>query len=204
MELRDKNGLTEQEFLAAYRPKDYERPSLTADIAVFAISEERTKILLVQRGNHPYLGRWALPGGFANKNEAVEDTAARELAEETGLTGLGLSPVGLFSKPGRDPRMWVVSQAFVSLIPYERIAEVQAGDDAAAARWFDIHTEISGCHIRLRFESGETVFEVRLRREVGGSGICSLHDTLKVLENGGLAFDHAQMIGCAMKEAGLL
>ena len=105
--LRDKNGLTEEEFLAAYRPKDYPRPSLTADIAVFSQEAGALQVLLVRRGGHPFLGKWALPGGFAQPGEAVTQTARRELEEETGLKGLRLTPVGLFSQPGRDPRMWV-------------------------------------------------------------------------------------------------
>ena len=88
MEVRDKHGLTEQEFLTAYRPKDYPRPSLTADIAVFSCVADTARVLLVRRGGHPYLGKWALPGGFAQPGETVTDTARRELAEETGILWL--------------------------------------------------------------------------------------------------------------------
>lgn len=196
MELRDKNGLTEQEYLAAYRPKNYDRPSLTADIAVFSVTETETKLLLIRRGNHPFLGKWALPGGFANRQEAVEDTASRELEEETGLTGLNLIPVGLFSKPGRDPRTWVVSQAFSAVIPESRLEEAQAGDDAADARWFTIRTERAGRRTCLCFESGHTAFQVLLQWNAQGRP--------EALESGGLAFDHSEIIGCAMKQTGLL
>ena len=96
MERRDKNGLTEKEFLATYRPKDYDRPSVTADIAVFSMSREGLRVLLVRRGGHPYLGYWALPGGFAQKGESVDETAARELEEETGYHAQELIPLGLF------------------------------------------------------------------------------------------------------------
>ncbi len=135
MQLRDKNGLTETEFLAAYTPKNYPKPSVTADIAVFRRAAEGLQLLLIRRGGHPYLGCWALPGGFANASEPLEATAARELQEETGLQGLTMAAVGLYSAPGRDPRGWVISQAYTALAP---AGTVRAGDDAAAAAWFDV------------------------------------------------------------------
>lgn len=147
MELRDKKGLTEAAYLAAYAQKNYPKPAATADIAVFGRAGEGLRLLLVRRGGHPYLGRWALPGGFANADEPLEATAARELAEETGLQGLGLALVGVFSAPGRDPRGWVVSAAYASLVPPTRMPALlqatQAGDDAAAAAWFTVQVETS-------------------------------------------------------------
>lgn len=200
MEVRDKNGLTEAEFLAAYRPRDHERPSLTADIAVFAVTQERTRLLLIRRGNHPFLGKWALPGGFADQRETIEETAARELQEETSLTGLSMDSVGLFSSPGRDPRMWVVSQAFVSLIPPELAQKACAGDDAAAARWFDVRTERTGGRIQITFSAGDEQFAVCA---VWDDGV-KLTGRPQIETAGGLAFDHAQIICMAMKTAGLL
>ena len=138
MELRDKNGLTESEFLEAYAKKNYPRPYLTADIVVF--SEDLTSVLLVKRNGHPYLGRWALPGGFAKSDESVEETALRELREETGieeLTSADLTEIGLFSAPGRDPRGWVVSNAYAAKVDPNRV-HIEAGDDAIQAKWFTI------------------------------------------------------------------
>lgn len=202
MERRDKNGLTEQEFLAAYRPGDYERPSLTADVAVFSVTEEKTRLLLIRRGGHPYLGCWALPGGFANPGEPVERTAARELEEETGLSGLPFLPVGLFGEPGRDPRMWVVSQAFAAVIPEERRKEVRAGDDAAAARWFDVYLEREGGRVKLTFSSDEERFFALL--QLPDIGACTAGNKPQILNRGELAFDHAAVIGQAMRKVGLL
>ena len=85
-------------------------------------------------------GKLALPGGFANENEPVEQTAARELEEETGVAGLQLKLVDIFSKPDRDPRGWVVSAAFVSVVD-AGLLNVQAGDDAAEADWYDVALE---------------------------------------------------------------
>lgn len=200
MELRDKNGLTEREFLAAYRPKDYPRPSLTADIALFSRSAEAIDILLVRRGGHPFLGKWALPGGFAKPGESITETARRELAEETHMQGLTLTPVGLFSEPGRDPRMWVVSEAFTAMLPPERCAEAVAGDDAADARWFRIAATRSAGSVTLHFR-GDEEFTAVLADATAPD--CT-EKTYRITASGGLAFDHAAIICRALETADLL
>ena len=126
-ELRDKRGLTEAEAIARYRSRNYPKPALTADILVFRREGTGLKLLLIRRGGHPYLGKLALPGGFANENEPVEATAARELFEETGVEGLQLQLVGIFSAPGRDPRGWVVSAADGAVIGYQRALAQHGG-----------------------------------------------------------------------------
>ena len=103
MEQRDRNGLTEKEFLEAYAKKNYPRPYVTADLVVF--TEGEPEVLLIRRKGHPYIGRWAFPGGFAEPNESVPETALRELREETGIEALSeadIREVGLFSRPGRE------------------------------------------------------------------------------------------------------
>ena len=136
-ELRDKRGMTEAEAIAAYREKNYPKPGLTADVCIFARAGSGWKLLLIRRGGHPYLGCWALPGGFADQGETIEQTAARELQEETGLTGLSLDLVGIYSAPGRDPRGWTVSAAYAVCVEAGKL-HAKAGDDAAEAGWFDI------------------------------------------------------------------
>ena len=90
--LVDENGLTEEEFLSQYQPRDYERPSVTVDMLIFAVdkSGENKRLLLIKRKNHPYLGCWALPGGFVEMKESLREAAARELEEETGVKGMRL------------------------------------------------------------------------------------------------------------------
>ena len=99
--IRDKNGLTEEEFLEKYKEKNYPRPYLTADIVVIGLKGEQKKLLLIQRGGHPFINMWALSGGFSRQTETIEETAHRELLEETGVNSECISPIGLFSKPDR-------------------------------------------------------------------------------------------------------
>ena len=94
-ELRDRNGLTEAEAIALYRTKNYPKPALTADVAVMTGRDGKYRLLMIRRGGHPYLGCWALPGGFAEEGETIEVTAARELEEETGVQDLPMELVGI-------------------------------------------------------------------------------------------------------------
>lgn len=134
--LLDSKGRTLEEFLSTYDASKYPRPFLTADIILLS-EEEHTKVLLVKRKNHPFIGQWALPGGFANQNETIEETASRELLEETGVKNLSFETVGIYSKNGRDPRGWVVSVAFKAYVNRSSLT-VHADDDAADASWFSI------------------------------------------------------------------
>lgn len=136
--LRDKRGLTEAEAIAEFRKHNYPKPALTADVAIFQQTRsDGLKLLLIRRGGHPCLGCWALPGGFAEQGETIEQTAARELEEETGVTGLDLHLVGIYSAPGRDPRGWTVSAAYAVVVD-EGACRAVAGDDAAETGWFPV------------------------------------------------------------------
>jgi 8-oxo-dGTP diphosphatase len=116
---------------------DWPRPMVAADAAVFGSFEGKVKLLLVNRKNEPFRGKWALPGGFVNIDEEVDDAVARELEEETGLVGVPLEQIYTFSKCGRDPRGRVFTVTFMGFLT-EGQSKVKAGDDAAEARWFDI------------------------------------------------------------------
>ena len=161
-EIRDKRGRTEAEAIAQYRAKNYPKPAVTADVAVFARRGGAWTLLLIRRGGHPFLGCWALPGGFADPEEPLEITAERELREETGLTGQHLRLVGVYSAPGRDPRGWVVSAAY-AVCTSEELAPV-AADDAAEVRWVTLTRDASGALIpalpegeRLAFDHGKII-----------------------------------------------
>lgn len=113
----------------------YPRPMLTADCIVI---DSARRVLLVERGNDPYRGCWALPGGFMEMDEAIEQCAVRELEEETGirLTTADIALVGVFSALGRDPRGRTVTAAYLAHVPEGTMAH--AGDDAAALRWWPL------------------------------------------------------------------
>ncbi len=110
--------------------------SLTADNVIFCTSGESTKILLVQRKYDPYKGLWALPGGFLEDEEPLEDGAKRELEEETGLKVNNLKQLRAYGTPDRDPRGRTVSIAFWTVISSEE--KVKGNDDAALAQWHNI------------------------------------------------------------------
>ncbi len=104
-------------------------PLLAVDCVVF---DAEDRLLLIQRANAPFRGLYALPGGFVDVGETVEQACQRELLEETGIKAGRLTLVGVYSDPTRDPRGHVVSPAFVTRI---RKATAIAGDDAASAAW---------------------------------------------------------------------
>ncbi len=114
---------------------EYPRPALTVDVVVFAGPADDRSVLLIRRGAPPFEGQWAIPGGFVDEGEVLEEAARRELEEETGLAlDAPLAQVGTFGDPGRDPRGWTVSAAYGVVLDCEPIA-VAGGDDACDAQW---------------------------------------------------------------------
>ena len=207
----------EKEYLAAYSIEKYDRPSVATDIVTFAVMEEasdnfrkdavkKLKLLLIERASFPFKNFWALPGGFMVRGEAPEETAMRELKEETGISGAYLNAFGIFGAPGRDPRGWIISHAYLSLIDSAEY-RVHTGRDAWRAEWFDFSCKcetcepkdypgcenIGSCIYTVELTSGgtvlravyrcDTLFENRHTREV-----------YTPLESDGLAFDHGEII----------
>lgn len=111
----------------------FPRPAVTCDAVVFTMRADDLAVLLVQRKDEPFRGRWALPGGYVNDNESLERAVGRELAEETGITGAKLEQLGAFGDPGRDPRGHTITVAYMTFLVAE--AKITAGDDAAAVEW---------------------------------------------------------------------
>jgi 8-oxo-dGTP diphosphatase len=122
--------------------REYPKPSLTADVITSSLDEQqRLSALLIRRGQDPFAGHWAIPGGFCEPKETVSESAARELLEETGIAGLPLEELRVFSRPGRDPRGWVVSVAHIAVLPVDRRKEAKGSDDATDAKFFVISLE---------------------------------------------------------------
>ncbi|WP_345638714.1 NUDIX hydrolase [Streptomyces thinghirensis] len=143
-----------------YDKHAFEPFAVTVDLAVLTLRADALHVLLVERGQEPYAGRWALPGGFLLPDESAEAAARRELAEETGLadvSALHLEQLRTYSEPGRDPRMRVVSVAFAALLPDP--PEPHGGGDAAEARWvpYDEARDLAFDHDRILADARERV-----------------------------------------------
>ena len=139
---KNEKGQTLEEFLKEYDPYQYKNPCATTDMVLFSYAGEKPdtdalKVLLVCRKNHPSIGYWALPGGFVELYENLEDTARRELEEETGVKGLPVEQFACYGDYQRDPRARVITTAYFSLVN-EKEVRVKAGDDAADAAWFTV------------------------------------------------------------------
>jgi 8-oxo-dGTP diphosphatase len=134
--------------MPTYDPLDYPPAGITTDLVVLTIRDDRLTVLLVRRGEDPYLGKLALPGGFVRPDESLDAAARRELHEETGLTLAAteqrdgrrqhahLEQLKSYGDPGRDPRLHVVTVAYLALAP--RLPVPAAGRDAAFASWLPV------------------------------------------------------------------
>lgn len=223
-----KDNFSEKAFLEKYDINQYDRPSLAADIAVFSIGRKQTaesdyrklppkrlRLLLIKRAGQPFYGKWALPGGFMQKGETIQQTARRELKEETGTDKAYLELCQVFSDIGRDPRGWIISQAFIALLNEEDIQKecFAAGGDAGEAAWFDMTVErVSGqkqgqgsritCdndYVLMLEKSGTVaenepaVLKAAVREHIAYRDYHEIvtHD---VISSEGIAFDHARII----------
>ena len=125
----------EKNFLDEYDPRDYPAVAVTVDVVALTIRDDRLCVLLVERGEQPFAGRRALPGGFV-RDETLDEAARRELAEETDLRRVHLEQLQTYGDPGRDPRMRVVSVAYLAFAP--QLGDPRPGSDAAAAAWVPV------------------------------------------------------------------
>ncbi|UTW56332.1 NUDIX domain-containing protein [Kordiimonas sp. SCSIO 12610] len=117
---------------------EYPHPAVTTDIIVFTVQDDTLKVLLIKRGADPFINKWALPGGFIKMDEDTCDCAKRELEEETGVKDVYLEQLYTFSSVDRDPRERVISVAYFTLIPSEKVT-LKPDTDAADAKWFNIN-----------------------------------------------------------------
>lgn len=222
-DILNKDGLTEEQFLAQYNPGDYERPSVTVDMLLFTITdkivedvrkldEKELKILLIKRKDHPYIGQWALPGGFVNKYESLDEAAYRELREETNIDNVYMEQLGTFGDRDdkgqpRDPRMWVISAAYMALVPNKNLNPI-AGDDAEDVAWFTVKKgeEIltdDGVIVNLVLENKEknAIINYKIREKHSYRGVTKVKKPYYELDESSsdsIAFDHYKMIDMAL------
>lgn len=216
----------EKEYLKQYDITKYEQPSIATDMAVFSIMEDEStveqdknrstenyrkiperkmKILLIQRGNYPYKDCWALPGGFCKKGEDVQETARRELYEETNVKNAYLQQIGIFGETGRDPRGWIISHTFMALMDGRKY-KLRAGTDAWKAHWFDIQLEKKEIKKEIEEDAASILNEYCLKLQYGNIELSAVvlekkefeqyHEqvTYEITECQGIAFDHAKLI----------
>lgn len=191
---KHKQTKEEVEFLNNYDSGNYDRPSVTADILILTTdpSEDTTvfkgelRVLLIKRKGHPFKDCWALPGGFVGINEDIEAAAYRELKEETGVDNCYLEQLYTFGKPERDPRMRVISVAYMALTPREKCAKLLAGDDASEAAWFRIQISDNTKEIIGLVSEDDTV-------------TINMNDNKSIHTNAELAFDHDEIISLGLK-----
>ena len=140
---------------AGYDPSQYPAFAVTVDVVILTMSERRLHVLLVRRGVAPFKGRWAIPGGFKRPTETLDEAAKRELAAETGVDGASLlTQFGAYGDPGRDPRMNVVTVAYLAVL--REVGAVVAGTDAADAALIPVSKVLKG-EIELAFDHAQIV-----------------------------------------------
>ena len=116
---------------------EFPHPAVTVDVVIFTIRNDELKVLLIKRALDPFLGSWALPGGFVELDESLVEAAKRELKEETGVAAAYLEQLYTFGEPNRDPRERVISVAYYALMPSDAL-EIKAASDAEGVGWFSI------------------------------------------------------------------
>lgn len=212
-QIRNSKGQTEEEFLKEYDPSKYKKPSVTVDILIFRLGEKSSndigrdvEMLLIKRGNFPELGKWACPGGFIEMDESLEESAKRELYEETGVKDVYLQQLKTFGDPKRDKRDRVITVAYMSIIDEQ--LEVKAGDDAADAKWYKVNLKKGN---RIKKEDGydekwiisllnkDINLECILIKKVRKIGVLKSKD-FQIIDGGLIASDHSKLIAFGIEK----
>jgi 8-oxo-dGTP diphosphatase len=158
---------------ASYDPSAFPAFAVTVDIVILTMSENVLHVLLVRRGEDPFQGMWAIPGGFKRPTETLDEAAKRELSEETGVDAASLlTQFGAYGDPGRDPRMNVVTVAYLAVL--RDVGSVVAGSDAADAALVPASDVLNG-ELELAFDHLQIVRDAieRVRVELEVSGIAT-------------------------------
>lgn len=216
---KNRNGLTEEQFLASYDPAKYDRPSVTVDMLIFTITQKENnnyrklsnkelRLLMVRRGDHPYIGQWALPGGFVRNKESLEEAAIRALKEETNIDNVYMEQLYSWGDMNRDPRTRVISVSYMSLLDSSTL-DIKASQDVEEAKWFTVSCKLIN-EDRTITEKGyilEKNYKLILyNQEVNEKELSAIIKVTKtvegkvwridrtVVESKGIAFDHGKII----------
>jgi len=191
MDKLNKKGQTYDQYMQSIKEKSFPSVALTVDNVIFAIKEERFAVLLVQRGEFPFIDDWALPGGFVEKEETCEAAAIRELKEEAGLSNIELEQLYTISVPNRDPRGRTVSNCFYGVC--SETFEVKASDDAKDAKWFLVDFAAKDDLYELVLKSGTLTLNAVMRIKRYPNGKIDVNAST-IINQAGIAFDHALLI----------
>lgn len=209
--IRNKQGLTEEEFLKQYDADIYKRPSLTVDMLIFTVMEEEEenyrklpgkclKILLVKRGDHPCIGKWALPGGFVSIDESLDEAALRVLRAETNVDNIYMEQLYTWGEINRDPRTRVISSSYMALVDSSSLS-IKAGSDEEDASWFNVSYKVLEEKDLLSGDGYEEIVEIKLwNNSEELSAKIKVTESLdgrvrrEVIESVGIAFDHGKFI----------
>ena len=169
---------------AGYDPKDFPAFAVTVDVVVLTMSEGMLHVLLVCRGEAPYEGMWAIPGGFKRPTETLDEAAKRELVEETGVDAASLlTQFGAYGDPGRDPRMNVVTVGYLAVL--RDLGAIVGGSDAAAAALLPVADILNG-KVQLAFDHlrivRDAIERVRIDLEVSGVATAFVGPTFTLAE----------------------
>ncbi len=190
---------SEEEFLKAYNPNEFERLSLTTDIIIFSVSDEqvanyrktskkRFSILLVKRNTYPFKDKYCLPGGFVGINENLEDAPIRVLKNETNLQNIYLEQLYTYGDVHRDPRMRIISTSYMALIDKNKLNEKISKD----ASWFNLDIEEKNNIVTIYLDNGKEHFSFKIKKIL--KELTTDRYKYEIIENEHLAFDHALVI----------
>lgn len=214
---KNKQGLTEEEFFKLYDADIYKKPSFSVDMLIFTVTDEEKinyrklpekslKILLVKRGDHPFIGKWALPGGFVDVEESLEEAALRVLKTETNIDDIYMEQLYTWGDVNRDPITRVISASYMALVDSSSL-NIKAGSYEEDARWFNVDYAIlqqkkaaaeNGyiyeqiAEIKLWTDSENLTSKIKITENPDG------RIKREIIESDGIAFDHGKFIEYAV------
>lgn len=212
----DKEGLNQEQFLEKYDASEFDKPSVAVDIVLFTVTEreeenyrklpeKELKVLLIKRNIHPFLGMWALPGGFMGIDENIEYSARRKLKEETNIDNIYIEQLYTWGEVNRDPRTRVLSCSYMSLIDSSALI-IKPGMDEEDARWFSVKVKkvrehklntdngyVYEKYNRVVFENGDERLGVEIKITTTIEGRAK-NITREIVSSDGIAFDHGKII----------